>query len=106
MVRLAPRGPHHAGTAGAAVLPALRPLTLAGAAPHQGHLAAVWLRGPPQRRTAAAELLQLSGPPDGELQHINQSEQASSWEPNSFPGLFLVDITSYLFLIRAVRLMY
>lgn len=88
MVRLTARGLDHAGAAGAAVLPALGPLPLPAAAPHQGHLAAVWIRGPSQRSAAAPELLQLYGPPDGELQRISQAKLASCWEPNSYPGLF------------------
>lgn len=74
--RLAARGPDHAGAAGSAVLSAVGPLPLPAAAPHQGHLAAVRLRGPPQRSAAAPELLQLAGPPDGKLQCTSQSEAA------------------------------
>lgn len=65
MVRLAAYRPDHAGSSGAAILPAVRSLPLPPAAPHQGHLAALRLRGPSQRRAAAAELRLLTGPADG-----------------------------------------
>lgn len=58
----------HAGSSGAAVLPAVGPLPHPAAASRQGHLAALWLRGPSQWCAAAAELRLLTGPAAGELQ--------------------------------------
>lgn len=78
MVRLAAHRPNHAGTPRAAIVSAVRPVSLPSTAPHQSHLAALWLRGPSQWRIAAPELLLFTGPADGELLLFEDSCEINS----------------------------
>lgn len=87
MVRLAAHRPDHAGTPRAAIVSAVRPVSLSPTAPHQSHLAALWLRGPSQWRIAAPELLLFTGPANGKLLLFEDSCEINS---HSNPSLDVV----------------